>query len=73
MNVNPGLGQLGEGQACGCELRRGRRIDDLAQEGFEHQQRPQRRTVVAGTRLMGFNKVLQIRALEPAGLCQARA
>ena len=47
-----------------CGLRSGRLsecgIDDVAQEGVEHQQRPQRRAVVARAGLMVIDQLLQI-------------
>ena len=46
---------------------------NVAQEGLEHQQRPQRRAVVARSRLMCVDQMLQVVAVEPAGLGQARA
>ena len=59
-------------RALACDARRPG-VDDVAQEGLEHQQGPQRRAVVALARLMGVDQVLQILAVEPAGRQQARA
>ena len=42
-------------------------VHDLAQEGVEHQQRPQRRAVVAASRLVVLDEVLEIPPLEIAG------
>src|ERR1700687_1881033 len=44
----------------------------LAQEGFEHEQRPQRGTMIARTRLMRFDHLAQECGVEVSGVKQYR-
>ncbi len=52
--------------ASGSQRRSRRRVGDVAQEGVEHQQGPQRRAVVAAPGLMMIDQLLQIAAVEHA-------
>src|SRR5215831_10926184 len=59
--------------SCGdpCERRGTLLIHHVAQKRLEHQQRPQRRAVIARSRLMGVEQMPQIRLVEPAGVEKA--
>src|SRR5260370_38765645 len=54
------------------ELLCGARTHRLAQEGFEHEQRPERNTVIANTRLMIVDHVAQKSWIEISGAHQYR-